>query len=208
MIDPHFVFLGALFSLTGSARYAIRTLLGRVTPNRVSFFLWASASFIGFFAQLAEGVGLPAVLILASGLGPALVFFASFAGKSAPWRVSRFDLGCGAMAVVALVVWQTLDNPTLAVLFAVSANVIGGIPTILKAWRAPWTEEPLFYAFGAVNGTITLLTIRQWDVAAWAFPVYLTTICIGMLLIMQIRGRLLKREGGAEAERSGRVRGL
>ncbi len=88
-------------------------------------------------------------------------------------------------------IWLALDNPTIAVVFAVLADLIGAVPTIVKAWRAPWTEEPVFYALAGTNGVIALLTIREWNVATWAFPVYLTTVCAALFVIVLVRGRLL-----------------
>lgn len=191
MIDPYFVFLGAFLGLSGSTRYVVRTLQGRASPNRVSFFLWGAASWIAFFAQLAAGVGLPAVLTFAAAFSPTMIFAASYFGKAAPWRITRFDLGCGAVSVAALVVWLGMDNPTLAVVFAVFADFIGGVPTIVKAWRAPWTEEPVFFGLVGTNGVITLLTIQEWTVATWAFPAYIASVGLALFLIVMIRGRLL-----------------
>ncbi|WP_134324488.1 hypothetical protein [Cumulibacter soli] len=196
MLDPRFVFLGALLGIAGSVRYAIRTIIGKSAPNRVSFFLWSAASLIGFFAQLDEGVGLPAVLTLVAGVGPGLVFLASFFGRSAPWRISRFDLLCGAAAVAALVVWLALSNPTLAVAFAVLADLLGAVPTVVKAWRAPMTEEPIFYALVAGNGAITLMTIQAWTLATWLFPAYILTLGLSLLLVVLLRRRQLGEPGG------------
>ena len=202
MIDPHFVFLGAFLGLAGSTRYALRTLQGKVSPNRVSFFLWGAASYIAFFAQVAAGVGLPSVLALAAALSPTLIFICSYFGKAAPWRITPFDLGCGAASVVAIVVWVALDNPTLAVVFAVLADGIGGVPTIVKAWRAPWTEEPWFFALVGANGVITLMTIQEWTLAAWAFLAYLASIGIALFLIVVFRARVVAASptgGGTES---------
>lgn len=192
MIDPYFVFLGAALGMIGSSVYAWRTLQGRASPNRVTFFLWSAAPLIGFLAQLDEGVGLPSVLTLAIGVGPALVFLASFFGRAAPWRLTAFDLGCGAVSVVALIIWLSMDNPTVAVIFAVLADLLGGIPTIRKAWRAPQTEDWRFFALSGTNGAITLLTITSWDVATWSFPVYITVVGYGIALIVLVRRPALR----------------
>lgn len=189
MIDPHFVFLGALLSLGGSSRYAWQTIRGRTQPNRVTWFLWTVAPAIGFVAALDDGVGLPAVLTLSVGLGPAIIFVSSFANRAAYWRISRFDLGCGAVSLIALGVYLSLDDPTPAIVFAVLADLMGGVPTIVKSWRSPASENPAVFALSGANGVITLLTIDHWDVATWAFPVYIVVIGIGLSLLIVVRGR-------------------
>ena len=195
MIDPAFVFLGALLSIVGSVRHAWLTVRGRTQPNRVSWFLWAAVPIIGFLAQLDEGVGLPAVLTLSIGVGPLIVFFASFVNPHSMWRLTRFDLWCGALAVVALLIWWGLGEAATAVLFAVAADAAAAIPTVRKAWRAPATESPVVYVLSGLNGVIALLTIREWNPATYAFPVYivcLTTILT--VLIVRLRPRSINKQ--------------
>lgn len=189
MIDPRFVWLGALLSIGGAARYAWLTLQGRTRPNRVTWFLWALAPGIGFLAQLDEGVGLPAVLTLSIGVGPALIFAASFGNRGAYWRVSRFDLGCGLVSLVALLVWLGLDDPTGAVVFAVLADLVAGVPTLRKAWQHPATEHPSVFVLGGLNGVIALLTIQNWDLATWAFPAYIAVLGTVLAVVVVGRGR-------------------
>jgi hypothetical protein len=193
MIDPHFVFLGALLSLLGSASYALQTVRGKTRPNRITWFMWGSAPIIGFFAQLDKGVGLPAVMTLAIGVGPAIIFVASFFNPAGYWRLTRFDIACGIVSVAALVVWLSLDNPTLAILFAILADLMGGIPTLRKAWSAPETEHPSVFVWSAANATITLLTIDHWNVQTWAFPAYIVLICGILALLVLLRvGRVVE----------------
>ena len=189
MIDPHFVFLAAAIGLTGTIRYAIATLRGRTSPNRVTWALWAAAPLIGFFAQLDSDVGLPAVSTLTIGVGPLLVLIASFINRRGTVRLSAFDLGCGAVAVLSLIIWLGLDQAPLAVVFAVLADAVGAVPTVRKAWADPQSENTLFYVLVGVNGTITLLTLTQWVPATWAFPGYLVLLSLSMTMIITLRRR-------------------
>ncbi|GAA1458228.1 hypothetical protein [Williamsia maris] len=189
MIDPGYALLGAALSMMGSSWYAVLTLRGVVRPNRVTWFLWAAAPGIAFGAQIGDGVGLPAVTTLAVGLGPFLILCASFVNRSSYWRVSGFDRSCGAVAAVALVAWLALDDPVLAVLTAVVADAIGGVPTIVKAWRRPDTERPVVYLLAAANGSLALLSLSTYDVTTVAFPVYLILLGLTMCALVSRRGR-------------------
>ncbi|MFD0905314.1 hypothetical protein [Actinomadura sediminis] len=198
MLDPHFVFLAAAIGLTGSVRYAIATVRGSTRPNRVTWSLWAAAPLIGFFAQLDGGVGLPSVTTLSAGLGPLIVLLASFANRRSTARVGAFDLACGAVAVMALIVWVGLDRAPVAVVFAVLADGVGAVPTIRKAWGDPESENAGFYALVGVNSTITLLTIDRWTLDTWVFPGYMLAICLTLLAIIGLRRpRVRPLESGA-----------
>lgn len=189
MIDQRFVLVGVLLTLAGTARYALRTVQGRTRPNRVTWALWATAPIIGFFAQLDERVGLPSLMTLSVGLGPAIILAASFVNSSSYWRITGFDVCCGLVSVAALVIWLSLDNPTLAVVFAVLADFMGGVPTLRKAWTDPRTEDPSVFALSALNGAITVLTIDHWNAATWAFPVYIVAIGTVLSSVVLVRGR-------------------
>ncbi|MFC7619441.1 hypothetical protein [Microlunatus sp. GCM10028923] len=192
MIDPHFVFLAAAIGLTGTIRYAIGTLRGRTSPNRVTWILWAAAPLIGFFAQLDSQVGLPAVSTLAIGVGPLLVVIASFVNKRATVRLTAFDFACGAVAVVSLIIWLGLDAAPVAVVFAVLAEAVGAVPTVRKAWRDPWSENAVFYVLVGVNGTLTLLTLINWTPATWGFPGYLVLLSLTMTAVITLRRKVVR----------------
>lgn len=198
MLDPRFVLLGAALTLIGSSGYAVATVRGRTRPNRVTWFLWALAPLIGFTAQVDDGVGWPAVLTLSIGVGPAIIFTSTFVNRRSYWRITRFDLLCGAASVVALVVWLAVPDPEPAVVAAVLADLLAGIPTIRKAWTHPETEIATTFALGLANGTITLLTLDRWDLASWAFPAYLVALMATLLVC--IVGRPGPRLAGARAE--------
>ena len=182
-------------SIIGSAWYAVLTVQGRTQPNRVTWFLWALAPAIGFVAQLDAGVGLPAVLTLSIGLGPALIFASSFVNPAAYWRLSRFDLSCGAVSLAAIVIWQVSGDASLAVLFAVLADLVAAVPTLIKGWSFPETENSSVFLLGAVNGVIALLTIDTWNPETWAFPVYITVLGTVMVVVIGRGSRALLQTG-------------
>lgn len=190
MLDPHWVFAGAALGLVGSVRYAFAIVRGRVRPNLVTWSLWAAAPLIGFFAQLDAGVGLPALMTLAAGLGPTIVVVTGVLASRHLARLGLFDLACAGIAISALAVWLGLGEAPLAVLFAVAADAVAALPTIVKAWRRPDSENVLFYVLVGVGATITLMTISSWEPHAWAFAVYQLTICLLLSAIVATRRRV------------------
>ncbi|HEY9408595.1 MAG TPA: hypothetical protein VIP77_03350 [Jiangellaceae bacterium] len=177
MLDERCVYLAAVLNLTGSASYVVATLKGRARPNKVSYFVWTLASLIAFGAELGQGVGIQSVMTLMFGLGPAMIFMASFANSQAYWRVTRFDLVCGGMSVVALGVWIGAGQGTAAIALTIIARALGAVPTVIKSYRHPRTESPWVFWLGAVSAAITILTIDTWDFAHFGFPAYVLAIC-------------------------------
>ena len=185
MLDPRFVIFGAAISLIGIGVYAADTLRGRVQPNRVSWVLWALAPLIAFAAELAGGVGWQSLTTLTPGLGPLLVLLASAVNRRSYWQVTRFDLTCGGLSVLALALWAATGSGNLAILFSILADGLASVPTLIKSYREPATESHWPYLATAVNGALALLTITKWQFSEYAFPAYLLFMfaTISMLVI-------------------------
>ncbi len=188
MIPVQFVFVGALLSLVGTTTYIADTLRGRTHPNRVTWFLWALAPLIAFVAQLQEGVGLRALLTFTVGFGPLLVLLASFVDRRAYARITRFDLACGSLSIVALVAWQVTGKGTVAIAFSLLADFMAAVPTLRKAYREPHTETSTAYLCSGLSAMITLLTITDWDFAVAAFPVYILIMSALLFTLVRFPG--------------------
>jgi hypothetical protein len=186
MIDRHFAILAAIVTVTGSAGYALDTLRGRTEPNRVSWSLWAIAPMIAFAAELSEGVGIKGLMTLGVGVGPALVVLASFLDGRAYARVTRLDIACGALSVIALAMWALTGKGDVAIAFSILSDAFAAIPTLEKAWRAPHTESPKAFIGGTLGAVITLATIPAgaWVFAGVGFPLYILLIDATLLALI------------------------
>ena len=192
MIDPAWVFFGAALGVAGSARYCIAIVRGRASPNLVTWALWAVAGLTAFLAQLDSGVGLPAVLTLAAGLGPVAVVTTAVFSRRSRLQVDRFDVVCGLTAALSLVAWLVLDRAPMAVALAVTADAVAAAPTIRKVWNAPRSESILFYVLVGAGAVITLLTINGWEPVAWLFPAYIVVLCGTIAIVATLRSGVLR----------------
>ena len=84
MINQNFAIVAAVLSSIGGIGYLVYTLQGKVKPNKVTFFLWAFAALIAFFAEIKQGVGVESLLTFSVGFLPLLIFIASFLLSSDP----------------------------------------------------------------------------------------------------------------------------
>jgi hypothetical protein len=209
MLDPRVVIFGAAISLIGCGIYAAGALCGRVRPNRVSWVLWAFAPLIAFAAELASGVGWQSLTTLAPGLGPLLVLIASAFNGRSYWQVTRLDLTCGGLSVLALLLWAATGSGNVTILFSILADGLASVPTLIKSYREPATESYWPYLATAANGAIALLTITTWQFSEYAFPAYLALIfaTISVLIIfphLRFRKAQHDHERGARPSRPGR----
>jgi hypothetical protein len=80
MLNENFVYIRAALSFLGALSYLIDTLKGKAKPNKVSWFVWALAPLVAFWATVQQGVGIQSLLTFVVGFNPFLIFLASLVG--------------------------------------------------------------------------------------------------------------------------------
>jgi len=187
MINEKFVYVGAIISISFGMSYVIATLKGKTKPNRVSWFLWFLAPMIAFASQLKQGVGAQAVLTFTAGFNPLLVFIASFISRKAQWKITQLDIVCGVLSLLGIVFWLLADAPNVAILFSILADAMAAVPTVIKSYKEPETENGTVFLGGMISAFITLLTIHSWEFKNYAFSAYIFSICVLLFSLITLR---------------------
>jgi hypothetical protein len=187
MINQNFVILGAIIAAIGSVSYLIDTVKGNVRPNRVSFLLWSLAPLIAFVAELKQGVGLQSLMTFVVGFLPLTIFIASFFNKKSVWKLTRFDLTCGALSLIGLVLWYLTKSGNVAIAFSILADGLASLPTVVKSFNFPETESAWLYFASSISATITLLTVQVWDLATVGFPLYILIVTLVISALVQFK---------------------
>ena len=177
------VIVSALLLLWGGYACLRDTLAGRTKPNRVTWFLWALAPLVSFGAAFsADADNWASVRVLVGGVVPAVIFLGSFVNKNSYWRLTRFDWLCGGLSLTALLFWQFVNSPLIAVLLATAANAFASIPTFIKAWNFPETETRLIFIASFLSAILIIPAIPVWTIANSAFQMGLM-VTTGALLL-------------------------
>lgn len=193
MLNQNFVIIGTIIGAIGSLAYLLDTVKGKVKPNRVSFLLWSIAPFIAFAAQIKQGVGLEALMTFSTGFLPATVFIASFVNKKAEWKVTRFDLVCGFLSIVGLILWLITKVGNIAIFFSIVADGLAAVPTIVKSYKYPDTELAWPWLSSVFGVVLTLLTLKVLTFANSGFIVYI--LLVNTLIFSLIQFRIGERLG-------------
>ena len=193
MLHSNFIIVGTLIGASGSVAYIINTVKGKVKPNRVTFLLWSVVPFIAFSAQIKQGVGLEALMTFSTGFSPLIVFIASFVNKKAVWKLTMFDLTCGVLSLLGLVLWMITKVGNVAIFFSIVADGLAAIPTIVKAYKYPDTEIAWPWIATVVGVVLTLLTLSTFTFANCGFILYILVVNTLIFTLVQFRlGEKLK----------------
>lgn len=193
MINQNFIYFAALLNLCGATVYIVATLQGKTRPNRVSWFMWALAPMVATAAMLTQGVGVGALTTFTSGFGPLLIFIASFVNAKSYWKLTRFDITCGVLSLLGLILWLITRTGNIALLFSILADGLAVLPTLSKTYKDPTSESYTAFTLSGIASLITLLTIQTWTFEYFAFPLYLMTVCFTIVAVGQYRLRKLHK---------------
>lgn len=173
MIPEYFAVIGAVVASLGGFYYLYATITGKAKPNRVTWLLWGLFPMIIFVAQRAQGVDGLSWASFVAGFTSLLVLGASFLNRQAYWKTETRDYYLMAAAIAGIILWMLTDNPNLAIVFSLVADLFAGLPTIIKAYKHPETESWIAYAIGAFGFGISFLAIQTFSFENYAFIVYL-----------------------------------
>ena len=187
MINEKFVIVVVIIEFLGGLSYLIDTLKGKVKPNRVTFFLWSLSPAIAFAAQIKQGVGIQSLMTFVTGFVPFTIFLASFINKKSYWKIKKFDLACGAISIIGLILWQITGVGNIAILFSIFSEIFAVLPTLTKSYYYPDTESAYPYLTSSTNAGLTILTIKNWIFAQYAFPFYIFLINLIIFILVKFR---------------------
>jgi len=187
MLNQNFIIIGALIGAVGSVAYLVDTVRGKVKPNRVSFLLWSIAPLIAFAAQIEQGVGLESLMTFSTGFLPLTTFIASFVNKKAEWKITKFDIGCGVLSILGLILWFVTKVGNLAITFSILADALAAIPTLVKAYRYPDTELAWPWIATVFGVILTLLTLNRLTFANSGFIIYILIVNTLIFSLVQFR---------------------
>lgn len=191
MLPEYFAFVSTLVVSLGTFQYLWLTVKGQVQPNRVTFFFWGLFPLIIYFAQSSLEVTSVLWITLSAGVLPFVIITASYMNPAAYWQLRLRDYWLGCLAVLAMVLWYLTDNPLLAMSFALLADMLAGLPTLIKCYIAPQSEDWRPYALNAFGFFIGLLAVQHWVFAEYAFVAYLFLMTALFSIVIYVRKKLL-----------------
>jgi len=178
--------IAGILSIIGYVPYIISILQGKTQPNRATWFIWTVVGGLLAFSYAAEGDPQTIWLPLGYFFGPFITALLSLRYGYAVW--TRFDTICLTVALVSIIPWILSDNATFTLLVNVLIDMSGALPTLVKTYREPETEDLLAWFIFFVANTIQLFALSYWNIAA-VYPIYLFFLAAGMVALI-LKGKL------------------
>lgn len=192
MLPENIIYITVLTSLIGYFFYLKDIFYGQVRPNLVSWFLWMLGPFLGVFFQLKAGAGLSVLPVFLAGFGPLVIMVVSLFRKNSVWKINNLDIFCGILALLALIFYMFTHNLGISILFAILSDGFAAIPTIIKSWKFPETENSAVYLPGILNNILALFIIKNWIFSIYSFNIYF--ILVNLVIVFCIYRKKIFKE--------------
>lgn len=114
---------------------------------------------------------------------------------------SRLDIYCLITGALAVILYFITGNGLLAISFGILADLIGYIPTFIKTWHKPKSEDSTFFIIEGLASLLGIIAI--WELRAdILFPIYFV-LCSAAVVVLIYRKNLTqwsKRLGSTTTE--------
>jgi hypothetical protein len=184
--------IAGILALSGYIPYIYSIIAGKTRPNRATWFIWTIIGGLLAFSYLAEGDQNSIWLPIGYFLGPLIVAILSLRYGYAEW--TRLDTICIVAAFISIVPWILSDNATITLLINLLIDSTGAIPTLVKTYREPETEDMTAWGIFFAANTIQLFAISMWNLAA-LYPIYLFFLA-GTMVLFILKGKFSKKPVG------------
>ena len=132
-------------------------------------------------------------MTFSTGFWPIMILAGSFLNKKAEWKVTKFDLFCGFLSIVGLVLWQITKVGNVAIFFSILADGLAAVPTIVKAYNYPDTELAWPWIATSFGVFLTILTLKELSFANSGFIIYILIVNVVIFSLAQFRiGEMLR----------------
>ncbi len=184
------IILSGIFTIGCAIPYAIQIIRGKTKPRIVSWFTWSLLTGIACAASFADRQYATGILLVFATLETLLIVILGL--RHGDRHIERFDIVCQIAAFIGMVLWLVFNSPALAVIAAVTIDLIGALPTFKHAWQKPSEETAITFVMAGLGGLCTLLVVDSWKITAIMYPIYLVVVNAAQTAVIVGRSKYAK----------------
>jgi hypothetical protein len=184
-----FTWMAAFLIAIGYFSFIKGTVQGTMDPHSATWTVWFVQDGLMAASAVAAGIGPAAVLPVVWAIGATIMCPLSYKyGSRDPF--TPLERGCLILSGCGVVLWAVTGSPMTALVTSVATVTIGGIPTILKAWRDPESESASGWVLMLAATICVALAIQEWTFESGFVPVTVgifQTVTLLPLLVHKFR---------------------
>jgi hypothetical protein len=187
-----YVILGltaGIIGIAGYIPYIISIIRGNTRPNRATWFIWTLIGGVLACSYFVTGNSGAIWLPIGYFVGPLIVAILSLFYGYSEW--TKLDTFCIVAALLSLIPWIVSDNATMTLFINLFIDSFGAVPTIVKTFRDPDSEDFFSWFIFFVANTMEVFAVSHWDISG-IYPIYLFLLA-GSIFTLTLLGKVKKR---------------
>ena len=184
--------IAVVIALIGYIPYIRDCIKGNTKPHAISWFIWALISFIAFGIQLTNKGGWGSYVNLFMGVICTVIFILSL--KNGTKYITRVDWIAFVLGLVAIVLWLIVDQPLISILLVVFIDIMSFLPTMLKAWKRPWSETVIAFVMSSIKNGLSIYALETFSFITIVYPAYALIANVFFVGMLIGRRRVVEKE--------------
>jgi hypothetical protein len=162
--------LAGIVAIGDTIPYVRDILRGTTRPHRGTWLIWATLATVVVLSQRADGASWSLIMAAATAVLTGLIFVLSI--RRGVGGVTTRELVMIAIAGGGVVGWLVADEPIVATVCVVVADLIGAAMMVPKTYRDPGSETLVTFAFASLSGALAAGAVGAFDLSLLLYPVY------------------------------------
>lgn len=183
--------IASLLVFVSYTPYILDTIKDKTKPHIYSWLNGSIVVSILFGIQLTEGAGWGALVTMTAAV--ACFAISLFSLKNGFGYIKKVDTVLFLISIFTLGLWLAADQPAIAAALLVTAEVLGFIPTIRKAWHKPFEETLFTWSVNAFRHTLALFGLATFTFTTAVFPIVWASANFSFSLMLIFRRRHVSR---------------
>jgi hypothetical protein len=176
-----------IIGVADTVPYVRDTLRGATRPHRGTWLIWGVLAIVAGLSQWADGASWSLILVGSQALLTMGIFLLAI--RRGVGGVSATEQTMIAVAGAGVIGWIAVDEPIVATVCVVTADLIGSAMMVPKTYRDPASETLVTYAFASVAGALAAGAVGALDLSLLVYPLYycLANAAIALLIVTRRR---------------------
>ena len=168
--------LGGILMVIGYIPYLKDILAGKTKPHLYTWIIWTITWGTALVALLYAGGKFGSIVMIT---GMILVLWVlGLCFKHGTKNITRSDTVTLIFALLAVVAWWQLRDPTISVIMVTAIDGLGYIPTLRKTYQEPNSETMSFWFIMAAVTFISIVANAEYN--------FLTVFYLGVVTLANI----------------------
>ena len=171
--------------------YARDTLRGATRPHRGTWLIWGVLAIVVCLSQHADGASWSLVMAAVQAVLTTLIFVLSI--RRGEGGLSTTELAMIAIAAGGVAGWVVADEPIVATVCVVAADLIGAAMMVPKTYRDPESETLVTFAFASLGGALAAGAVGAVDLSLLLYPIYYCLVNGAIVVLIHHRRGVIGR---------------